>query len=568
MTGGAGFIGSHVMADLRGGRPSRCAAYDSLTRPCTTDAPPATVDDMLLVRGRRPGPRRGSRRARRRRRGVPPGRAGRARRRPGRPAGVLGCQRPAPRCCSTRWAGPAFGGWCSPPRWWCTARARTTAQHGRVRPASRAGEDCRGPVRAALPALRPALTGPRWRGRAAGPAQRLRDEQAGPGAPGRQLGPADRRHRPSRCAITTCTAPGCRGTRRTPGWPPSSAPPGERRRRGCSRTAAQRRDFVHVPDVARANVLAIARPARWRGRAPAAFNVASGPPRTRWARWPRRWPCVRRRPGAARDGRVPARRRPARRWLRRPPPSRTSGSGPRSRSPVASASSPGPNCGRRPASRPPWAKPRLPALILPEQGQEELVDDRPDAGGLRGLEVHEQVVAHQVERQVEHRGRDALEVDLAAVVGPLVDGRGVRERPVAHDLVADLGRAEAGVGQQPREGGRRGDGEEAGAGLRSRPSAGRAGRCAGRRCRGRRPGGRCGGARSRRAPAGPCWPSGGRARRSLVRARIGDRFHRQAGVADLDQLVPGRAVSSADSSSLPCRRRRTGSAASVATASR
>jgi dTDP-L-rhamnose 4-epimerase len=37
---------------------------------------------------------------------------------------------------------------------------------------------------------------------------------------------------------------------------------------------AQRRDFVHVADVANANVLALA------ARAPGAFNVASGAPRT------------------------------------------------------------------------------------------------------------------------------------------------------------------------------------------------------------------------------------------------------------------------------------------------
>jgi hypothetical protein len=66
--------------------------------------------------------------------------------------------------------------------------------------------------------------------------------------------------------------------------------------------------------------------------------------------------------------------------------------------------------------------------MVPHEGQEEFVDDRPDACGLRGFEVHEQVVAHQVERHVEHRGRDALQVDLAAVVGALVDGPPVRER--------------------------------------------------------------------------------------------------------------------------------------------
>ncbi len=53
-----------------------------------------------------------------------------------------------------------------------------------------------------------------------------------PRGPGR---PAGRRWR---CAITTCTAPGCRVTPRTPGWRRSSAPPWKRvARRGSSRTA-------------------------------------------------------------------------------------------------------------------------------------------------------------------------------------------------------------------------------------------------------------------------------------------------------------------------------------------
>ena len=51
----------------------------------------------------------------------------------------------------------------------------------------------------------------------------------------------------------------------------------------------------------------------------------------------------------------------------------------------------------------------------------KLVDDRVDASGSERLEVHQQVVAHQVERHREDGGRDAVEVDFAAVVGALVD---------------------------------------------------------------------------------------------------------------------------------------------------
>jgi hypothetical protein len=47
-------------------------------------------------------------------------------------------------------------------------------------------------------------------------------------------------------------------------------------------------------------------------------------------------------------------------------------------------------------------------------------------------------VAHQVERHGEHGGRDALEVDLAAVVGALVDNPDTRERLGVHHLVAGL----------------------------------------------------------------------------------------------------------------------------------
>ena len=81
----------------------------------------------------------------------------------------------------------------------------------------------------------------------------------------------------------------------------------------------QRRDFVHVRDVAAANV-AGAGPATApeRGGAPRAYNMGSGT-RTPSATWPRRWPRLRR-PGARGHRRVPARRRAARDGGLRPDP--------------------------------------------------------------------------------------------------------------------------------------------------------------------------------------------------------------------------------------------------------
>ena len=150
-------------------------------------------------------------------------------------------------------------------------------EHGDVRAAAAVGRGPgRGPVRAALPALRPAARWPRpvpedapLDPRNVYAATKVAQEHLAPRSRAR---PA---RRSPRCATTTSTARGCRATPRTPAWPASSAPrwpPGRAPR--VFEDGAQRRDFVHVRDVARANVLALD------AASPGVFNVASGTPRT------------------------------------------------------------------------------------------------------------------------------------------------------------------------------------------------------------------------------------------------------------------------------------------------
>lgn len=87
--------------------------------------------------------------------------------------------------------------------------------------------------------------------------------------------------------------------------------------------------------------------------------------------------------------------------------------------------------------------------------EEEFVDDRPDTCGLRWFEVHEQIVAHQIERHGEHGGRDPFQVDLAAVVGaPVEHGlAGARARVATDPIVR---RASPTSTSQPRLEARRG----------------------------------------------------------------------------------------------------------------
>ena len=206
---------------------------------------------------------------------LPPVRDGRPRRRPGRHRRLRLPQRPRHRrCCCARSPPARFAG-----------HAGARLEHGRLRrgplPLRRARASS-GPARARPEDLdggqfeppcpvcgRPLDAGVRARGRPAGPAQRLRRDQGRPGAPVHRVRPRDRRDRSPRCATTTSTVRGCRATRRTPAWPASSAPrwrPGARR--ACSRTARSGSDFVHVRDVAAANVRAL------RGRASRARSTS------------------------------------------------------------------------------------------------------------------------------------------------------------------------------------------------------------------------------------------------------------------------------------------------------
>ena len=280
VTGGAGFIGSHVVDALLAAA-TRCASLDACC-PRRTASRRLPRPARRAGRGRRPRPRRRRARGRRGRRRLPPGGDGRSRRRPRRHRRLRRPQRPRHRRAAARARARAASAAasCSPRAWSSTARAATAApEHGDRRArAARRRRPRRGPLRAAVPASAGAPLAPRGRarGRAARPAQRLRRDQARPGAPVRRLRARDGRAG-DRAALPQRLRPADaarhalrrgRGDLPLARWRPAA-------RRGSSRTAgscatSSTSATSPAPTCSRSTA----------GGRPGAFNVASGTPRS------------------------------------------------------------------------------------------------------------------------------------------------------------------------------------------------------------------------------------------------------------------------------------------------
>ena len=283
VTGGAGFIGSHVVDALLAAG-TRCAALDALLPAAHRERPGYLAGGAEWLEGDLRDPD-----------------GGRARRR----AASTRCRHQAAMVGLGVDLGdlPDYVGHNDLGHRAAAARAalrrlrraaRARVEHGRLR---RGPLRVPGPRRRAAPATRAAPTSTpgassraaraaaaRWRretvprGRAARPAQRVRRDEARPGAPVRRL----RAARPG-CRSRALRYHNVYGPRMPRDTPYAGVASIFRSALAAGRAprvfedGGQRRDFVHVRDVARANVLALTAP---EPVAPGAFNVASGTPRT------------------------------------------------------------------------------------------------------------------------------------------------------------------------------------------------------------------------------------------------------------------------------------------------
>ena len=279
VTGGAGFIGSHVVDGPARARPRRAparrAAAQRARRPARRAARRAE-----LIEGdvRDPDVRVG--RAGRRRRRLPPGGDGRPRASTSATSPTTSRHNDLGTAQLLRRAGRARlrrAGRAGQLAWSSTARAATAAPStASCGPGPRAIADLdAGRFEPPCPVCgRPlgARGGPRGRARSIRATSTPRPSSTrstccdGVGARDR------RRPRGRRCATTTSTGRGCPATRPTPGVARifrSSLEAGDAPQ--VFEDGGQLRDFVHVRDVARANVLALER-----RRSHGPFNVATG----------------------------------------------------------------------------------------------------------------------------------------------------------------------------------------------------------------------------------------------------------------------------------------------------
>ncbi len=320
VTGGAGFIGSHIVDALLA-RGDDVRILDAL-HPAAHAGQPDYLDPRaeFVVGDVRDGVDRRGRAGGHRRR-LPPGGDGRPRHRHRRHRRLRRAQRPRHRRPAARARARAISpaGSCSRRAWSSTARGATRcAEHGlvaarrRAAPADLDAGRFEPPCPRCGAALAAAQRSPRTRRRTRATSTPRRSCTRSTSRP---RSAARRACRSPRCATTTSTGRGCRATRRTRASPrssPARSPAGRAPR--VFEDGGQLRDFVHVRDVARANVLALTA-----GEAvPGAFNVASGTPRSVGEMAAALHAAERGRgAGAGDDRRVPARRRAPRLRQRR-----------------------------------------------------------------------------------------------------------------------------------------------------------------------------------------------------------------------------------------------------------